>query len=92
VQEAKMEPNLAIWDAPDRDAVIAVAIEQLGETGDKMLGPDFDGLLVQSPPDIAAVMDLAFAANDPNNQSFAQGVVGYADDRIADSPMNGWLT
>ncbi|MEO2174716.1 MAG: alpha/beta hydrolase [bacterium] len=90
VEEAKMEGALPIWDAPDRDGAIAIAVEQFGEKGEKMLSPDPDAPPVFSPPDMAVIMDPAFAANDPDNEPFAQGAVGYADDRIADGPANGW--
>jgi pimeloyl-ACP methyl ester carboxylesterase len=90
LEEARMEGALTIWNAPDRDAAIAVAIEQFGEKGDKMFAPNPDSPIVLSPPDMATATDPAFVANDPTNESFAQGVVGYADDRIADSPLTGW--
>ena len=81
---------LPIWNTPDRNTAIAVAADQFGDKGEKMMeiNPDVPPLF--SPPDMAAIMDPAFAANDPTNESFAQGVVGYADDRIADGPANGW--
>ena len=85
-----MEAALAIWDSSDRDAAIAVAIEQFGEHGEKMLTPDENGPAMFSPPDIEIITDPAFAELDPDNTPFAQGVIGYADDRIADGPANGW--
>jgi pimeloyl-ACP methyl ester carboxylesterase len=90
VDEARMDNALPIWNTPDRNTAIAVAADQFGDKGEKMMeiNPDVPPLF--SPPDMAAIMDPAFAANDPTNESFAQGVVGYADDRIADGPANGW--
>ncbi len=90
VPDARMEGALPLWNAPDRNAAIQIAIEQFGENGDKMLAVDENAPPALSPPDLAVVMDPAFAANDPNNEPFAQGVVGYVDDRIADGPKNGW--
>ena len=85
-----MAGALAIWHAPNREAAIAVAIDQFGEHGEKMLAMDEDAPPMLSPPDMAAILDPAYAAGDPNNERFAQGVLGYADDRIADGPSNGW--
>lgn len=90
VEDAKMAGALAIWHAPNREAAIAVAIDQFGEHGEKMLAMDEDAPPMLSPPDMAAILDPAYAAGDPNNERFAQGVLGYADDRIADGPSNGW--
>lgn len=90
VDDAKMVGAQPIWNAPDRDAAIAVAIEQFGERGDKVMVPDADAPPVLSPADMAVVMDPAYAEGDPTNERFAQGVLGYADDRIADGPRHGW--
>ena len=43
-----------------------------------------------SLPDIEVMRDPAYLNLDPDNTPFKQGVVGYADDRIADGPANGW--
>jgi len=90
VDDAKMVGAQPIWNAPDRDAAIAVAIEQFGERGDKVMVPDADAPPVLSPADMAVVIDPAYAEGDPTNERFAQGVLGYADDRIADGPRHGW--
>lgn len=79
-----------IWSAPDRDAAVAIARDVFGDDGSKMLeiAPDMAQRLPAA--DIALFMDPEFLARlAPNLQaSFAQGVVGYADDRLADGP--GW--
>jgi pimeloyl-ACP methyl ester carboxylesterase len=90
IDDARMDGALTIWDAPDRHAAIAVATDQFGENGEKMLVMDEDAPPTLSPPDMAVIMEPAFAEGDPTNERFAQGVVGYADDRIADGPRNGW--
>ncbi len=90
VEDARMQGAPAIWNAPDRDAAIAVAIEQFGESGEQRMEVDEDAPPIFSPPDMAVIMNPAFAASDPNNEPFRQGVVGYVDDRIADGPRNGW--
>lgn len=92
VDDAKMVGAQAIWNAPDRDAAIAVAIDQFGERGDKILVLDAGAPPALSPPDMAVVMDPAYAEGDPTNERFAQGVLGYADDRIADGPRHGWAS
>jgi pimeloyl-ACP methyl ester carboxylesterase len=90
VAEARMEGALAIWQSADRDAAIAVAIEQFGQHGEKRFIPNPDAPFRLSPPDIEVVRDPAYLNLDPENTPFKQGVVGYADDRIADGPANGW--
>ncbi len=90
VDAAKMVGAQAIWNAPDRDAAIAVAIEQFGVRGERLMVPNADAPPALSPPDMAVVMDPTYAEGDPANERFAQGVLGYADDRIADGPRHGW--
>ena len=90
VAEARMEGALTIWHSADRDAAIAVAIEQFGQNGEKRFTPDPDAPFKLSPPDIEMLRDPVYLNLDPDNTPFKQGVVGYADDRIADSPANGW--
>ena len=96
VKEAVMETcelmttNRSIWNAPDRETAIALTIEIFGEKGQKMLNPDPNAPPRFSPPDIASLSDPEYKPYDPNNEPFAQGVIGYADDRIADGPANGW--
>lgn len=89
-EEARMEAALSIWESSDREAAIAVAVEQFGEHGEKMLTPDETATPMFSPPDMKVISDPAFLELDPENTPFAQGVLGYADDRIADGPANGW--
>ena len=79
----------AVWDAPDRDAAIAAAVEAHGENGSKMLnggmGPGlggFDHDVFADPAWMSAAM-TGFA------QMFTHGLEGYADDRIADG--SGWI-
>jgi pimeloyl-ACP methyl ester carboxylesterase len=76
-----------IWSAPDRDAALAVARDFWGDDGLK--------LATQSPPELAPADAALFT--DPEfvrgvllglQQSFAFGVQGYTDDRIADGA--GW--
>ena len=90
VDAARMVGAQAIWNAPDREAAIAVAIEQFGERGNKAMVPDPDAPPALSPADMAVVMDPANADEDPPNERFAQGVLGYADARIAEGPKHGW--
>ena len=90
VPEARMEGALAIWQSADRAAAIAIAVDQFGKHGEKRFIPNPDTPFRLSPPDIEVVRDPAFLNLDPDNTPFKQGVVGYADDRIADGPAKGW--
>jgi len=79
-----------VWDAPDRDAALAYAVEVAGEDGSKMFDPG-EGDGPQLPPaDMALFADPAWLAGfgDAMSQMFAHGVVGYVDDRLADGV--GW--
>jgi pimeloyl-ACP methyl ester carboxylesterase len=79
-----------IWDAPDRDTAIAYAIENVGEDGAKMFQPPEGETLPLCPADLALFSDPAWLAGfaEAGAAMFAQGVVGYVDDRRADGP--GW--
>jgi len=78
-----------IWNAPNRAAALAAAIDSFGEDGSKMLTqagsgpglPPADLALLTNPEWLAGMM-----AGFP--VMFAHGVQGYADDRLADGP--GW--
>jgi pimeloyl-ACP methyl ester carboxylesterase len=80
-----------IWASPDRDAAMKLAADLFGEDGSKMFAPPEGGdgpamaaadLALLSDPTWLAGMATSFAP------MFAQGVTGYADDRLADGP--GW--
>ncbi len=79
---------LAVWDAPDRDAAIAAAVEAHGIDGSKILSsnegpplPASDQAMLTSP------WGRAWMSSVP--AMFAHGLEGYTDDRIADGP--GWV-
>ncbi len=78
-----------IWNAPSRERALQIAVDSLGEDGTKMLtqaaaGPALPAsdLALFSKPEWLN----GFVATLP--VIFAQGVAGYADDRLADGP--GW--
>jgi len=77
-----------IWDAPDRDAALAIATDVFGADGSRMA--TMVGEAGLAPADMALLGDAEFAtawmAGLP--QMFAHGVAGYVDDRRADGP--GW--
>lgn len=78
----------AVWDAPDRDAAIAAAVDAHGEHGEKLSHIT----TVLPPSDLALFRDserLAAITADMS-EMFAFGNEGYADDRISDG--NGWTT
>ena len=78
-----------IWQAPNRETAIVLAEGLFGADGSKM----FSG---ETSPEGLAPADMALFANAAWLESmagampamFAQGVVGYVDDRLADGP--GW--
>ena len=79
---------LAVWDAPDRDAAIAAAVEAHGIDGSKIVSssegpplPASDQAMLTSP--------WGRAWMDSVPAMFAHGLEGYADDRIADG--SGWV-
>ena len=79
----------AVWDAPDRPAALAAAIDSHGEDGHKLrdgLGPAL------APSDRAMFTDPQWmkAAMAAFPVMFAQGLEGYTDDRLADGP--GWVS
>jgi pimeloyl-ACP methyl ester carboxylesterase len=80
-----------IWDAPDRETAIALAVDAVGEDGSKMFDPaQVEGQL--PPADLALFADPAWLSSfgEAATQMFAQGVVGYVDDRRADGV--GWVS
>jgi pimeloyl-ACP methyl ester carboxylesterase len=82
----------SVWDAPDRPAAIEAAVASHGLDGSKILesaDPDAPPL---APSDLAMLMGHPFgqAWLEAAPEMFAQGVDGYADDRLADGP--GWVS
>ena len=78
----------AVWDAPDREAAIAAALEAHGENGSRMVEmaaqlPPSDAALFADPSWLGSMRAEAVPA------MFAFGFEGYADDRIADKA--GWV-
>jgi pimeloyl-ACP methyl ester carboxylesterase len=78
-----------IYDAPDRDAAIAIAVGQFGADGSRLFTPPAD-----VPPlpaaDQALFADPVWMAgmSEAAPAMFAQSVLGYVDDRLADGV--GW--
>src|SRR5215218_5918013 len=81
-----------VWDAPDREAAIAYAVQAVGEDGSKMFEPPEGESLPLPPADLALFTDPAWLAGfaEAGAAMFAQGVLGYVDDRRADGP--GWCS
>ena len=90
VDDARMDLADDFWFARDRDAAIAAAESLYGPNGEHQHEHGPDGREIWSPPDRAVLLSIADSAPDPTNAPFAQGVIGYVDDRIADGPANGW--
>ena len=80
----------AVWDAPDRAAALAAAIDAHGEDGSKMRG---DGMAAGlAPSDLELFRDPGWMreAGAAFQAMFAQGLEGFTDDRLADGP--GWIS
>ncbi len=88
-EHAPMPANLDIWGSRDRQQAMAVAAQQFGEDGSKMLSSDTAREML-AEADKALLTDPAQAAAFASSLPFAQGLQGYADDRLADAPANGW--
>jgi pimeloyl-ACP methyl ester carboxylesterase len=79
-----------VWEAPDRTSALAAAVRAHGEGGSKLRG---DGMKeVLAPSDAALFRDPVWIreATAAFPVMFAQGLVGYTDDRLADG--GGWVT
>jgi pimeloyl-ACP methyl ester carboxylesterase len=90
--KARQAPLMGgVWEAPDREAAIAIVVEQVGEDGSKMFTPPDDAPPLP-PADLALLSDPAWgeAMAQAGPAMFAQGVVGYVDDRLADGV--GWTS
>lgn len=79
----------AVWDAPDRDAAIAAAVDAHGDNGSKMLGGGMAAALTELDRELFADPTWMTPAMDGFSEMFTFGLEGYADDRIADGP--GWV-
>ena len=90
VEDARMDLADEYWNAENRAAAIAAAIRQFGRHGEAQAEQGPDGREIFSPPDRAVLLEGTRQAADPDNTPFLQGVEGYADDRIADGPREGW--
>ena len=80
----------AVWDASDRQSAIAATVEAHGVGGSKMTG---DGLReALAPSDILLFQNPVWAeqARAVFSAMFEQGLVSYADDRLADG--GGWVS
>ena len=75
-----------------REEAYELAVKDMGEDGSKMLSNDDEtGESNLSPADLLYLQDpeniKRFISDDA---TFAQGVTGYADDRLADCSAQGW--
>jgi pimeloyl-ACP methyl ester carboxylesterase len=80
----------AVWEASDRAAAIAAATEAHGEGGSKMRGNGMAAALAASDAELLATPAWMVSAPKAFRAMFAQGLEGYADDRLADG--GGWVT
>jgi pimeloyl-ACP methyl ester carboxylesterase len=80
----------AVWDAPDRAAALAAAIDAHGENGSKMRGDGMAAGLAPSDVDLFRDPGWMKEATPAFRAMFAQGLEGFTDDRLADRP--GWVS
>ena len=74
-----------------REEAYQKAVQDMGEDGSKMLSNDEKtGNSNLSPPDLAYIQKPENIERFIDNATFAQGVTGYADDRLADCSDQGW--
>jgi pimeloyl-ACP methyl ester carboxylesterase len=80
----------AVWEAPDRAAAIAAATNAHGAGGSKMRGAGMAAVLATT--DVEFFSSAAWITHAPAafQAMFAQGLEGYADDRLADG--GGWVS
>jgi pimeloyl-ACP methyl ester carboxylesterase len=80
----------AVWDAPDRAAALAAAIDAHGENGSKMRGDGMAAGLASSDLELFRDPGWMREATAAFRAMFAQGLEGFTDDRLADGP--GWVS
>jgi pimeloyl-ACP methyl ester carboxylesterase len=80
----------AVWEAPDRAAAIAAAIDAHGEGGSKMRGAGMAAALAATDVEFFSSPAWMTEAAAAFGAMFAQGLEGYADDRLADG--GGWVS
>jgi pimeloyl-ACP methyl ester carboxylesterase len=80
----------AFWNARDRNAALALAVETFGRRGEKLLPPV--GPVAADPSDAAFFTTPAFLAAwvPAVSEMCTNAWAGYVDDRLADA--NGWGT
>jgi pimeloyl-ACP methyl ester carboxylesterase len=85
-----MPSALPAWDAPNREAARALVTELFGANGERT-DPLSSGIPL-ADSDRAMLEDPVYCRWFPDSQAetFAQGVVGYVDDRRADG--QGWVS
>ena len=79
-----------VWNARDRDDAHAIAVEQFGERGETLLPPRGPAAADAADAALFATADFLAWWIPYVPDMFAQGVVGYVDDRLADA--HGWGT
>ena len=74
-----------------REEAYQKAVQDMGEDGSRMLSNDEKtGNSNLSAPDLAYIQKPENIERFIDDATFAQGVTGYADDRLADCSSQGW--
>ena len=77
-----------VWNAPDREAALAVVADAFGKDGSKMATTPANDELAETDQAMFADPEYARSWSGMMPEMFAHGVAGYADDRLADG--RGW--
>jgi pimeloyl-ACP methyl ester carboxylesterase len=88
--KAMMPGNHRIWSAASRDAACEIAAEMLGADGAQVANINVTAPLAPSDANLFTDPKWQRYWAEMVREMVAQGVVGYADDRIADG--SGWHT
>ena len=84
-------PGVEQYVGLSREEAYQKAVQDMGEDGSRMLSNDEKtGNSNLSAPDLAYIQKPENIERFIDNATFAQGVTGYADDRLADCSDQGW--
>ena len=84
-------PGVEQYVGLSREEAYQKAVQDMGEDGSRMLSNDEKtGNSNLSAPDLAYIQKPENIERFIDDATFAQGVTGYADDRLADCSSQGW--
>ena len=83
-------PGVEQYVGLSREEAYQLAVKDMGEDGSKMLSNDDSNESSLSSPDLDYLQKPENIERFIDDATFAQGVTGYADDRLADCSSQGW--